>query len=321
MADIALGAAPPAPERRWKWLGLAVVAATSLACLYAVWTLYLLGQVLLAVFVLALVAGFAIVFSNRRFYASRFIYAGLATIILFSAFPVIYTIYIGFTNYSFLNLLTFERAREVLLSRALVDPDSERPFGLVADGDGYRIFLPAGEGGLLSEPLPLDGEAVEVPAVEVASAPETLAMREVVQHRDALGKVTVVLPDGTGLVQSGLRNFAAVTPEYELEDDGRLVSNVDGSVLTPDHEVGFYRDQTGQTVPPGWRVFIGLENFDRVFNSAGIRQPMLSIFVWTVSFALLSVGLTFALGLLLAAVLQWPHLRYKPLYRLLLILP
>jgi maltose/maltodextrin transport system permease protein len=31
--------------------------------------------------------------------------------------------------------------------------------------------------------------------------------------------------------------------------------------------------------------------------------------------------LTFALGVLLATVLQWPHLRFKPLYRLLLILP
>src|SRR5690606_27722888 len=45
------------------------------------------------------------------------------------------------------------------------------------------------------------------------------------------------------------------------------------------------------------------------------------IFVWTVTFATLSVVATFAIGVLLAVILQWPHLRFKPVYRLLLILP
>ena len=93
-------------------------------------------------------------------------------------------------------------------------------------------------------------------------------------------------------------------------------------MLTPDQTVGFYRDEAGndraarlgrqRSAPP---------ISSKVFNSDGIRQPMVAIFVWTFSFALLSVGLTFALGLLLATILQWPHLRFKPLYRLLLILP
>jgi maltose/maltodextrin transport system permease protein len=321
MADIALRADAPAPARDFKWLGLVLVALVSAGCLYAVYVLYLLGQTLLAVFVLVLIVGFAIIFSSRRFYASRFIYPGIVTIVLFSAFPVVYTIYLGFTNYSFLNLLTFERAREVLLSRAVVDPASERPFALVAADGGYRVFLPQDGGGLLSEPVALDGSAVTVPAVPVDAAPETLAMRDVVKLRDALSQVTVTLPDGSAVVPNGLRTFAAVTPEYERQPDDTLVSTIDGSVLTPDHHVGFYRNAAGETVTPGWRVFIGLQNFERVFGSEGIRQPMVSIFIWTVSFALLSVGLTFALGLLLATVMQWPHLRFKPMYRLLLILP
>src|SRR5690606_1361781 len=59
----------------------------------------------------------------------------------------------------------------------------------------------------------------------------------------------------------------------------------------------------------------------RVLFSEGIRQPMFQIFLWTVAFATLSVVLTFALGLLLASILQWPHLRGKAVYRVLLILP
>ncbi len=132
----------------------------------------------------------------------------------------------------------------------------------------------------------------------------------------------MTLPDGAALKLSGLRTFAAATPEFELQDDGRLISTIDGSVLTPDQTVGFYRDEAGQTVPPGWAVNIGTANFNKVFNSA--RHPRSRC--WRSSCGpsasrSLSVGLTFALGLLLATVLQWPHLRFKPLYRILLILP
>ena len=321
MSDIALRAAPPAPARSVKWLAVALILLASAVGLYAVWLLYLLGQPLLAVLVLALVVAFALIFTQRRFYASRFIFPGIATILLFVAFPVVYTIYIGFTNYSFLNLLTYERAREVLLSRTVIDAATERPFALVNESGQDQVFLPEGAGGLLSDPFVLDGNPVEVAAKPVDAAPVTLAMRDLLPLRENLGQVRVTIPDGKSLQLSGLRNFAAITSEYEVQDDGRLVSTIDGSTLTPDQSVGFYRDEAGKTVPPGWAVNIGTANFSKVFGSAGIRAPLLGIFVWTLSFALLSVGLTFALGLLLAMILQWPHLRYKPLYRLLLILP
>jgi maltose/maltodextrin transport system permease protein len=48
---------------------------------------------------------------------------------------------------------------------------------------------------------------------------------------------------------------------------------------------------------------------------------MIQIFFWTVAFALLSVFFSFSLGILLASLLQWPHLAGKTAYRILLILP
>jgi maltose/maltodextrin transport system permease protein len=321
MADIALDAPRPLAARSFAWIGVAVVAALTIAGLYAVWILYILGQPLLATVVFAVAVAFAVVFGWRRFYATRFIFPGIVAIAVFVAVPVLYTIYLGFTNYSSFNLLTLQRVQEVHLSRTVVDPESERPFALVAEGDQFRIFLPEGDGGFLTDPAPIDGSETTLAAAPVATAPETLPMRAVVALRASLEAVTVTLPEGAELKLAGLRSMANTRPEFTLEDDGRLVSTVDGSVLTPDPATGFYVDQAGQAVPPGWRVNVGLDNFTRIFNSEGIRAPMLSIFVWTMVFATLSVGLTFALGLLLASILQWPHLRFKPLYRLLLILP
>ena len=51
------------------------------------------------------------------------------------------------------------------------------------------------------------------------------------------------LPDGTELRAAGLREFARVTPEYLLNEDGTLTATDTGTVLTPDHETGFYTDE------------------------------------------------------------------------------
>jgi maltose/maltodextrin transport system permease protein len=74
-------------------------------------------------------------------------------------------------------------------------------------------------------------------------------------------------------------------------------------------------------LPVLYTSYVGFENFVKVLGSEGIRQPMLQIFAWTVAFAALSMLLTFSLGILLASILQWPHLRGKSVYRILLILP
>ncbi len=321
MTEMVAGSPAPVAAGSWRWLGPAVVAVVAVVLLFVVWNLYVAGQAVVGSLIFLSAVGFAVVFGFRRFYATRFIFPGLVAIAIFVAFPVVYTIYLGFTNYSSFNLLTFERAQNVLTQGRVIDPDSERPFALVRDDAGYRIFLPEGEGGLLSEPVALDGTAATVPASEVTTVPETLATRDVLPLRDALALVAVTLPNGTELRQSSLRNFAAVQPEWIVEADGRLVSTIDGAVLTPDHSQGFYVNEAGETVPPGWRVVVGWQNFERIFTSEGIRAPMVTIFIWTLVFATLSVAITFALGLLLATILQWPHLSFKPLYRLLLILP
>lgn len=78
---------------------------------------------------------------------------------------------------------------------------------------------------------------------------------------------------------------------------------------------------TGAPVGPGWRVRVGPANFLHILGNPKIRSPFLRIFGWNLSFALLSVLITFAIGVTLASLLQWPALRGRSLYRTLLILP
>lgn len=301
---------------------LAVVGILALGLLYVVWGLYLSGEPLFAVVVMGLAVGIVIVFGSRRFYAARFVFPAIAAVLIFIALPVLYTSYVGFTNYGARNLLTFDRVLAYHLSQRAVDAGTERPFALVAVDGGYQLFFPEGPGGFLSEVTPLDGTPGTLATSAVSAPPaSTMEMKDVIKLRSQLQQVTAILPDGTSLQASGLRSFAAITQVYEQQADGTLLNKADGTKLIPDDGVGFFRDETGETVAPGWRVNVGFANFARIVASEGIREPMLQIFIWTVAFAALSMIFTFSLGILLATILQWPHLRGKSVYRILLILP
>jgi len=298
---------------------LVAVAVISLGLLFGAFYLYLLAQPLFGAILLALAVGIAIVFGANRFYGARFIFPGVAAVLIFIAFPVIYTIYLGFTNFSSFNLLTYERTIAVLTARGTVDPATEQPFAVARDGDSYRIWLP--EAGLLSDPVALVAGAEEAALAPGEAPAELLAPRDAVALRAGLQSLMLISPEGVELRNAGLRTFATVTPDYLRTGDDTLLRSADGVTLTADHTRGFFTTPEGATVPPGWRVNIGWGNFERVFASKGIRGPMVSIFVWTLVFATASVVLTFAVGLTLAVILQWEHLRFKSLYRILLILP
>jgi len=71
---------------------------------------------------------------------------------------------------------------------------------------------------------------------------------------------------------------------------------------------------------PGWRAPVWFENYTKLFTEDRLRGPLVSVFIWTVTFASLSVITTFALGLLLALALNKP-IRGRRVYRSILILP
>ena len=58
-------------------------------------------------------------------------------------------------------------------------------------------------------------------------------------------------------------------------------------------------------LPVGWRAPIWFENFSKLFTDPLIRGPLISVFIWTVAFASITVLTQFALGLLIA----WPSTR------------
>ncbi len=314
-----------------SWAKWPIVAALVLALLWLVFGVYAAGQPLWAVAGLTF-GGLALyVYASARTLAWRYLFPGVAGMLVFVAFPLLYTMQIGFTNYSASNLLGVERARAYLLDQAIADEDQALTFTLHAEGAALRLVLtpPDGGAGFISPPLPL-GPAVAkgaslirmqaVPADKrVQAAP--LSLREVLNHREALMELKLDLPDGRRLSYAGVREFGTIEPLWLANPDGSLTQQATGSTYRPNQETGFFENPQGERIQPGFKVGVGWANYSRMLFDADVRGPFVSIFVWTVVFAGLTVLFSTALGMTLAVVLNWEALRFRTLYRTLLFLP
>ncbi|WP_413721969.1 maltose ABC transporter permease MalF [Sodalis sp. RH24] len=321
----------PARWRHHRFVKWAVVIFCALAIAWMVIPLYARGEYLFALLTLILTSAGLAVFANAGAYAWRYVYPGLAGVGLFVLFPLLCTVGIAFTNYSSVHQLSFERAQSVLLDRQL-QIGKAYAFSLYGQGTAWRLALADADGGRLwvSPAFSLDGGRDQTLMMLPSDAPppgERGTLRVVTQYRQALGRLTLQLPDGARLRISSLRQFSGLRPLYTLGGQDRLTDSRTGAVYRPNRATGFYQavDAEGHFVAgqlsPGYTVPVGWQNFMRVVEDQGIRQPFLAIFVWTIVFSLLTVVLTVAIGMVLACVVQWEALRGRALYRLLLILP
>ena len=276
--------------------------------------------------------------------AWKYLFPGVVAMLLFVAFPLVYTMQIGFTNYSSNNLLSQQRAREYLLEQAVPDEGSTLAFTLHPDGNEYRIVLqplhepeelqdPARRAAieaatLVSPPLalraaqPPDHTNMLPPAQASFQVNAPLDLKALLTHRDVLMHLLLRLPDGRELRYAGVHEFGVLNPVWRANPDGSLTQVESGERFVPDMKTGFFTGQKeGAQLQPGFKVGIGLANYRRLFTDPDFRGPFLSIFGWTLSFAFLTVLFATAIGMTLAVVLNWEALRYRALYRTLLFLP
>ncbi len=318
------------PSSKKVFIKWALLGTVGIINGYATILMYSRGEIAFALLTLILTGLALYIFGSKKTYAHRYIYPGIAGMILFILFPLAYTIGLAFTNYSAKNQLSFDRAQTVLLDRTYQSGESY-PFTLYKTEQGHQIVVKQ-DGELLATPnFTLNGlSATDFDLTPITQEPtgEKEPIKTIVKNRSALSGVDLHLPNGDDIRMSGLRKFAAVVPLYTLQEDGEsLYNNRTEELLRPNMEVGYYQpvDANGQfvgdTVSPGFVVSIGTHNFERVWKDDGIKEPFISIFIWTIVFSALTVLFTLVIGLVLASVVQWEALKGRSVYRLLLILP
>ena len=315
----------------WKRaMGAAVAAVVALGGLWLVFAIYSAGQPMLALGALALIASGLYVYLSRAALAWRYLFPGVIGMLLFVAFPLVYTMWIGFTNYSSTHLLSQARVKAYLLEQTVPDEEHSLEFTLHPDGDGLRLVLApyeaaSGAQRFVSPPLKLKGDKAETATMSALPADTALApalsTRDVLTHRDALAALKLAMPDQRVLVYTGVHEFGPSAAVWRANADDSLTRLDDNKTYVPNNAEGFYIAADGDRLQPGYKVAVGFANYARMLADKEFRGPFLSIFVWTVVFAALSVALSLGVGCTLAVLLNWEALRFRTLYRTLLFLP
>jgi len=313
------------------WHAAAFGGLVGVAGLWAVMAVHAAGQSLLATVLLAISVLAVWTYGSARTQALRYLFPALAAALLFVAFPMFYTVGMGLSNQSSRNLMDQEQARAQLLEERVVDPQTQRGFELwKVEGLVHVRVLPLRDGqpSWWSAPIRLGqgpGTATLSEGPDKAQEPEGAAAFELAQRvlwLDTLRHLTFTPPDGSQPLRVvSLREVAVATPVYEALPNGALRERSSGVRYDPDGQTGFFTAEDGAQLQPGFRVFVGLQHYARLFTEPNFREPFLGVFIWTVAFSGLTVLGAGALGLLLACLMNWEALQGRAVYRVVLFLP
>lgn len=273
-----------------------------------------------------------VVYATKRFVPMKYLLPGLVLLLLYQVYVVLYTGSVALTNSSEFNQGTrADAAATILAQNERRVPDSPQYRLTVLDRDGELAFLTTAPDGTVSvgtadEPLePVEGarlddtgKAVGLDGYSTLSYTELMGPRsqEVTSYRVPLSDDP---EDGSVKTQDG-SNAYVYEPTAVYDAKAGTITR-DGVVYTADQDTGYFTSPDGERLTPGWKVYVGLANFTDVLTTKALRGPFLSILVWTVVFAAVSVLGTFALGLVTAMVLNDRRMRFRKVYRSLLLMP
>lgn len=321
------------PKSPMSWL-VRVVALVSVN-IFAIW--FIRGLILNEVWHFALafivVAVFLnLVFIRESLYPLRWMSIGLSLMILLAIYPILFTVYIAFTNYGDGHLLTKERAL-IQLQREKYLPEGGISYswtGFQAEDGTFALWLQAeGEPGLLAkvgEPIrPVSPGTEGVGELNEDGVPVTIEgykrvnRLELVQFLETLTTMQFgVDPD---IVQvKNLDSVAKFVPKYEYDPVQDSLTDLEKGIVYRPID-GTFTAEDGSKLATGWREVIGFRNFTDFFASPALQGPLLRIISWNFAFALLSVLTTFALGLFVALMFNEPNFPAKKLIRSFLLVP
>ena len=313
------------------------MALVALAALYLCFVTYQSGGDLVALALLLITCLGFFVYLNPRAESYRYLFPGLLAFALFVIFPIFLVVYISFTKYSASHLLSMSDVLLRFRAEVTVSGSQTFSFWLHRQPDGKFILElkdeKAPENRYASEPIELiagqngrfsEGQfrLAQIPANESIPG-ETLDPAAVARERlyQPLRNVSFELPGDLLVGKADLEHFVVEKRVWKTNPDGSLTNQVDGSVIRPDFHQGRFLDEKGEQIGPGFRAFVGLDNYIQIITDPRIQAPFLRIFLWTLGFSICSVFGTFTAGILLAVILEWRELKFRKLYRILLILP
>ncbi len=263
---------------------------------------------------------------------AKYLAPGVLFLLVFQVFVVLFSGYIAFTNYGDGHNSTKDdaiAAIQLTAQKRVPDSPAYKAAVLSKDDSFYLLFTdPDGKVSLGSSGAPLEQVAGagkdSTGKANALDGYRTLNFQEIVANQQRILDITVPVSsdpaDGTLRTADGSSAYQ-FKPALSYDAAAGTFTDTDTGAVYRDNGKGAFATDSGETLATGWKIDVGMENFARAFTDPSLRGPLLGVILWTFTFAVASVALTFALGLFLAITFNREDLRGKKIYRILMILP
>ncbi len=316
-----------------KWVAIAAV----LLLLFWVATQLAAQGLAIGVAIVAFLAlAILLIYSTRRAVPLKYLAPGIVALIALQIWPIVFTVAMSFTNYGDGHLGTKDEAAKNIVASSVKE---------VAGGQRYKMSVAVKEGqDPATAPLTLllidkngkyfsadadgmhdlaESDVTKSTTGEIKSAKgyTILKLGQVNKRKDfAEGKIAYTTGDGKAIKTLGASEAfeGETTRAYDASAD-TITDKTTGKVFTA--KEGRFVADDGEAFSQGWQENVGLANYARIFTDPVIRDGFLSIFVWNIVFAVLTVLGTFLMGMFIALLFNEPRMKGRGLYRSLLILP
>ena len=291
------------------------------------------GEIAIGVFLVISIFALNFTYFTKISIPLKFFVPGILFFIAFVIAPILFTVLMSTYNYQTGNYIAKDAAIEQVLIRG-VEPDANQTtFDLVSGrasngSDAVLVSDIANQKFFLStqdEITFLDAGQLTINEYGVAeSAPdfETLSDADMAKADKLYSLKRFKYQDEYFIALEGFEVGIVSRQVLTFDEVNDQFKNIISGEIYIDTGRGNFAiaGSPDQYLEPGWRAPIWFENYTKLFTEERLRGPLISVFIWTITFATLSVLTTFALGLLLALALNKP-IRGRRVYRSILILP
>lgn len=303
---------------------------------YFTYQLVALGYIPLAIVLVLIILLITVSFLVPKLKHLKWMAIGLSAWLLFSIFPILFTIYNGFTNYGDSHLISKSLAIEQISNQKYL-PETGKSYEWVAfrsAENDYLLWLKDTDGNASIVRM-VDAEATDhtlevIPGQNGIGELDEDGIPTTIEGYTRLNKITASTDENLTKIQFGEADnviqvrspseAAQLVPLYDYDPETNVFTDVrDGKTYT-DIE-GTWTAADGSQLIPGYSALIGFDNFVEFATSPGLRGPLTTIVSWNFIFAAMSLLLTFALGLLISIIYSDPDFKGKKLLRSLLLIP
>ena len=312
-----------------------IILVVDIALGFFAFKLFSLGYIPLGICFVIIIIMISVAFLVPKAHMFKWMAIGLSAWLLFSIFPIVYTIYNAFTNYGDGHLISQAQAIDQIQAQTYL-PETGKAYQWIAyrsTTNEYLLWLKDSEGNTkLVTQVDVEGDH-EIPLVtgengigeiDADGAPVTIEgytrLNRILASTDKnLTNIKFGDPENTIQVRSP-SEAAELLPLYAYDAETNTFTNQLNGTVYKDLE-GTYTSDNKEQLKPGYTAVVGMKNFIQFVNSPGLRGPLVTIVIWNFLFASFSLLLTFSVGLLISIIYGDPKFKGKKILRSLLLIP